>query len=164
LKDFIARKLFCTYIGLFFFGKPAARADNRLVRGDRRDTYGVPQVAVEYRWADSDLRMQQSMQHWGRKILKAASAIGIETFADAIPGKGIHYAGTCRMASGAEEGVVDRDCRAFDHPNHYVCDGGIMPDLSEKNPSLTIMALANRLAEVLAVSTRLRAYPSEVSR
>jgi choline dehydrogenase-like flavoprotein len=156
LKDFLARKLFCTYLGLFFFGKPAARADNRLVRSDQRDVYGVPQVAVEYRWTDNDLSMQQSMKHWGRKILKAASAIGIKTFADAIPGKGIHYAGTCRMASGPGEGVVDRNCRTFDHPNLYVCDGGIMPDLSEKNPTLTIMALANRLAETLAVRSHVR--------
>ena len=90
------------------------------------------------------------MTHWGRKIMNAASAIGITIFADAIPGKGIHYAGTCRMASASAEGVVDRDCRTFDHPNLYVCDGGIMPELSEKNPTLTIMALANRLAEALA--------------
>jgi hypothetical protein len=43
------------------------------------------------------------------------------------------------MASSPGEGVVDRDCRAFDHL--YVCDGSIMPELSEKNPTLTIMAL-----------------------
>jgi glucose dehydrogenase len=58
------------------------------------------------------------------------------------------------MASSPGEGVVDRDCRAFDHPNLYVCDGSIMPELSEKNPTLTIMALANRLAEALAAAGR----------
>jgi glucose dehydrogenase len=150
LKDFFARKLFCTYVGLFFFGKPSARADNRLMRSESRDAYGVPQVDVAYRYSENDLAMQQSMRSWGKTILKAASAIGIKTFADALPGTGIHYAGTCRMAASARDGVVDRDCRSFDHPNLYVCDGGIMPDLSEKNPTLTIMALADRLAGTLA--------------
>jgi choline dehydrogenase-like flavoprotein len=156
LKDFLACKLFCTYLGLVFFGKPLAQADNRVVRSNQCDAYGVPQVAVEYRWTDNDRCMQECMRHWGRKILKAASAIGITMFADAIPGKGIHYAGTCRMASESSKGVVDRDCRTFDHPNLYVCDGGIMPELSEKNPTLTIMALANRLAETLAARNRER--------
>ena len=30
--------------------------------------------------------------------------------------------------------VVDRDCRTFDNPNLYICDGGVIPELSEKNP------------------------------
>jgi choline dehydrogenase-like flavoprotein len=54
------------------------------------------------------------------------------------------------MAASAHDGVVDGGCRTFDHPNLYLCDGGVMPDLSEKNPTLTIMALADRLAARLA--------------
>jgi choline dehydrogenase-like flavoprotein len=149
LKDFIARQLFCTYLGLIFFGKPSANPDNRLTRSDRRDAYGIPQVDVHYRWSDNDRQMQRAMADWGRKIMKAASAIGVSHDVDGIPGKGIHYGGTCRMASTRGEGVVDADCRTFDHPNLYLCDGGIMPDLSEKNPTLTIMALADRLASTL---------------
>jgi choline dehydrogenase-like flavoprotein len=150
LKDFIARKLFCTYLGLIFFGRPSVQADNRLTRSDRRDVYNVAQVDVHYRWSDNDLKMQSAMADWGRKIMKAASAIGVSTDIDGKPGKGIHYGGTCRMAATQRDGVVDRDCRSFDHPNLYICDGGVFPDLSEKNPTLTIMALADRLAETLA--------------
>jgi glucose dehydrogenase len=149
-RDFFARRFFATYVGLFFMGKPSARAENRLSPSARRDVFGVPQVEVDYRWSDEDLRMQGEMQRWGRKILRAASAIGVMTSADALPGAAIHYAGTCRMAGGSRDGVVDRDCRAFDHPNLYLCDGGVMPDLSEKSPTLTIMALADRLAANLA--------------
>jgi glucose dehydrogenase len=58
------------------------------------------------------------------------------------------------MAFSPGEGAVDHECRAFDHPNLYVCDGGVMPELSEKNPTLTIMALANRLAETLVAAGR----------
>ncbi len=149
VKDFLARQLFCTYLGLIFFGKPSVQIDNRLTRSENVDAYGIPQVNVRYRWNGNDLQMQRGMAEWGRKIMKAASAIGVSSFADALPGKGIHYAGTCRMASAPDDGVVDRDCRTFDHPNLYLCDGSIMPDINEKNLTLTIMALADRLAHTL---------------
>ncbi len=146
LRDLLARWLYGSFMALLFFGRPEIRADNRLVLGDRRDAFGVPQVDVHHRWGDSDRRMQQSMVVWGKKILRAASGFLTSTFTDAVAGNGIHYAGTCRMAGTASEGVVDGDCRTFDHPNLYLCDGGILPDLSEKNLTLTIMALADRLA------------------
>jgi choline dehydrogenase-like flavoprotein len=150
LKDLLARWLYCSYFALLFFGKPEARAENRLVLGERRDVFGVPQVEVEYQWSESERRMQASMVEWGRTILRAASAFTTSAYIDAIPGNSVHYAGTCRMAASMGEGVVDADCRSFDHPNLYLCDGSILPDLSEKNPTLTIMALAERLANHLA--------------
>jgi choline dehydrogenase-like flavoprotein len=150
LKDLLARWLFSTYVGLFFMGKPSARISNRLRRSNKCDRYGVPQVDVDYAWSNEDLQMQESMQLWGRKILQAAFAIGVNAAPDTLPGLGIHYAGVCRMAANPHDGVVDRGCRSFDHPNLYLCDGGVMPDLSEKNPTLTIMALANRLAATLS--------------
>ncbi|MBV9124784.1 MAG: GMC family oxidoreductase [Planctomycetes bacterium] len=146
LKDLLARRWFCAYLALLFSGKPEGRAENRLRVSDRRDAFGVPQVDVEYHWSENDRRMQQSMAWWGKKILRAASALVTWTFKDAVPGNSIHYAGTCGMAASPRAGVVDADCRTFDHPNLYLCDGGVMPDLSEKNPTLTIMALADRLA------------------
>jgi choline dehydrogenase-like flavoprotein len=149
LKDLLARKLFCTYVGLIFFGKPSVQEDNRVTLSDKRDRYGVPQLDVHFRWSENDLRMQRGMVEWGRKIMKSLSAIGVNSFADAMPGKGIHYAGTCRMSSSRREGIVDRDCRTFDHPNLYICDGSVMPDINEKNLTLTIMALAERLASEL---------------
>ncbi len=73
----------------------------------------------------------------------------ISVFTDPRPGPGIHYAGTCRMASARGEGVVDASLRSFDHPNLYLCDGSVLPEISEKNLTLTIMALADRLADHL---------------
>ena len=57
--------------------------------------------------------------------------------------------GTCRMAADPKGGVVDKDLKYFKSKNLYVCDGSVIPVLSEKHPTLTIMALAHRLAERL---------------
>jgi choline dehydrogenase-like flavoprotein len=53
------------------------------------------------------------------------------------------------MAADPKDGVVDKDLKYFKSKNLYVCDGSVIPVLSEKHPTLTIMALAHRLAEHL---------------
>jgi choline dehydrogenase-like flavoprotein len=150
LKRPVARLLFRSFAALLCFGKPEARRGNRVVPGRHRDRHGVPQVDVQYAAADNDRRMQRSMVHFGRRILRACSGAVVDAFVDAQPGRSIHYAGTCRMAAERGGGVVDRDLRAFDHPNLYLCDGSVLPELSEKNLTLSIMALAHRLADHLA--------------
>jgi glucose dehydrogenase len=150
LKRPLVRLLFRSFAALMCFGKPQARRDNRVSPGVCRDRYGVPQVDVRYCLSENDRRMQRSMLRYGRRILRACSGAVITTFLDPQPGRSIHYAGTCRMAAERTEGVVDRDLRTFDHPNLFLCDGSVFPELSEKNLTLTIMALAHRLAEHLA--------------
>ena len=149
LKRLAARWLFKSFVALLFFGKPDARRTNRLVPGQQRDKYGVAQVDVEYVHTENDLRMKTSMFTYGQRILRKCSGTVITTFAEPIPGRSIHYAGTCRMAAHPAEGVVDANLRAFDHPNLYLCDGSVIPEISEKNLTLTIMALADRLAKHL---------------
>jgi choline dehydrogenase-like flavoprotein len=60
-----------------------------------------------------------------------------------------HVQGTCRMGSDPERSVVDADGRSWDVERLYVGDGSLVPRTLSVNPSLTIMALANRLAEHL---------------
>jgi choline dehydrogenase-like flavoprotein len=153
MKPGVARLIYRSLVALMFFGKPEVQKANRLLPSPRRDAYGVPQVQVEYAVHDNDRRMQASMIRDGCRILRRCSGVMISVFTDPRPGPAIHYAGTCRMASVRDAGVVDRDLRSFDHPNLYLCDGSAMPEISEKNVTLTIMALADRLAEHL-IATR----------
>jgi choline dehydrogenase-like flavoprotein len=150
LKKRLAKLLFRTYLALAFFGKSEIQRSNRVVSSQERDTYGIPQVDVHYEYTESDRRMQQSMIAWGRRILRKCSGLICFSLTDDLAGPGIHYAGTCRMADQSTEGVVDANLQCFDHPNLYVCDGSVMPDMSEKNLTLTIMALADRLARCLS--------------
>jgi choline dehydrogenase-like flavoprotein len=46
--------------------------------------------------------------------------------------------------------VVNDYCRSHDVPNLYVVDASVFPSSSEKNPTLTIMALATRTADHIA--------------
>ncbi len=146
LKPHLARFLFRSYAALMCFGKAEAQRSNRLTSSRDCDVYGIPQVDVHYNFSENDRKMQRSMIAYGRRILRRCSGLIIMEYADPLPGRSIHYAGTCRMAAEANEGVVDANLRTFDHPNLYLCDGSVVPELAEKNITLTIMALAERLA------------------
>jgi choline dehydrogenase-like flavoprotein len=60
-----------------------------------------------------------------------------------------HYIGTTRMSTGARDGVVDTDCRVHGVDNLYVAGSSVFPTAGHVNPTLTIVALALRLAEHL---------------
>ena len=58
-----------------------------------------------------------------------------------------HLMGTARMGSDPASSVVDADCRSWDIPNLWICDGSVFPTSGGVNPSLTIQAIACRTAD-----------------
>ncbi len=56
-----------------------------------------------------------------------------------------HHMGGCRMSSNAETGVVDSDLKVFGFSNLYLCSCAVFPTSSHSNPTLTLLALADRL-------------------
>jgi choline dehydrogenase-like flavoprotein len=66
-----------------------------------------------------------------------------------IPGAAVHYGGTVRMHESPRFGVTDPWNRLFDVPNVVVVDTSTFTTSSEKNPTLTAMALAARAAHRL---------------
>jgi choline dehydrogenase-like flavoprotein len=60
-----------------------------------------------------------------------------------------HHMGTTRMAAEPERGVVDADCRVHHVDNLYVAGSSVFPTGGSVKPTLTIVALASRLADHL---------------
>jgi cholesterol oxidase len=58
----------------------------------------------------------------------------------------VHPLGGAPMGRDDREGVVDSYGEVFHHPGLYVADGSIMPGPVGANPSLTIAAMADRIA------------------
>jgi cholesterol oxidase len=66
----------------------------------------------------------------------------------------VHPLGGAPMGRDASEGVVDGWGRVFGLPGLYVADGSVMPGTVGPNPSLTIAAFADRVADgILAEPT-----------
>jgi choline dehydrogenase-like flavoprotein len=60
--------------------------------------------------------------------------------------------GTARMGDDPSTSVVDRWCRAHDVPNLYIADSSVFVTSAGLNPSLTITALALRVADRIAAT------------
>lgn len=60
-----------------------------------------------------------------------------------------HHMGTTRMSDDPRRGVVDRDGRVHGVDNLYVAGSSVFPCAGHANPTLTVVALALRLAEHL---------------
>jgi choline dehydrogenase-like flavoprotein len=58
-----------------------------------------------------------------------------------------HQTGSCRMAERPSRGVTDATGAVFGYPGLYVSDGATIPTSLAVNPSLTILANAERIAE-----------------
>jgi cholesterol oxidase len=58
-----------------------------------------------------------------------------------------HPLGGCNMGVTGADGVVNHLGEVFGYPNLYVADGAIIPEAVGLNPSRTIAALAERIAE-----------------
>lgn len=111
---------------------------------DQRDALGQPRVGL--RW---------SIGAYTRAGLDAArplltslmDAVGVST-QQTEPGlaAGHHPSGTCRMGADPRLSVVDADLRAHDLPNLHIVGSATFPTIGTANPTLTIAALALRLA------------------
>jgi len=71
-----------------------------------------------------------------------------------VPGGAVHYGGTARMHRSRQHGVLDEWNRPFDVPNLIVTDASCFTTNTEKNPTLTAMALSARAACRLADDLR----------
>ena len=65
-----------------------------------------------------------------------------------------HQAGTMRFGADPASCVLDLDCKAHEFDNLYVADASFFPSIGAVNPTLTIIANALRVAEI--VTARLK--------
>jgi len=128
---------------------------NRITLREDRDRHGLPQVHIAWRVGDQDAQaalrafglLRESLGRSGAAELLLDDELLAGQIARSIPLG--HHMGTARMASSPTSGVVDGDCAVFGVPNLYVASSAVFPTCSHANPTLTIVALAIRLAQHL---------------
>ena len=60
-----------------------------------------------------------------------------------------HQAGTCRFGTDPATSVLNLDCRTHEIDNLYVTDASFFPSIGAVNPTLTIIANALRVADII---------------
>jgi choline dehydrogenase-like flavoprotein len=107
------------------------------------DENGVERFDVEFRPNEQE-RIDNALQ-FSKDVLDAAGATQVLWTGIAST----HVQGSCRMGDDPARSVVDRNGESHEVRRLFVGDGSLVPRTLSVNPSLTIMALATRLANHL---------------
>ncbi len=87
--------------------------------------------------------------------MEAAGAIKIAgTYPETGQEGNVHLLGTCRMGDDPNTSVIDSNNRSHDVPNLFICDGSTLVTSGRGQPTMTIMALAFRAAEMINNAAR----------
>jgi choline dehydrogenase-like flavoprotein len=134
--------------------EPSPSATSRVTLSDRRDAHGLPRVRLDWRIDDDDrTSIRESQARLGAALEQAGIGRLVADFGDEDPPAlfegAHHHLGTTRMAASPHQGVVDPDGRVHTTANLYVAGSSVFPRAGYANPTLTIVALALRLAEHL---------------
>lgn len=129
------------------FAKPSAT---------QKDEFGFPALDVCIRYSDAEVQNVVSARKHLMNLMEDAGSRATlgEIYPTLFPGTIAHYGGTARMHAKPEYGVVDGWNRVHDAPNVLVCDAACFTTAAEKNPTLTVMAIATRAATRLAHDLR----------
>lgn len=104
-------------------------------------------VAASRGVADAILGMHQSLSE------AAGGRLYVSMYWRLLKGMiSVHPLGGCAMGRSAEDGVVDHTGEVFGHDNLFVADGAILPTPIGRNPSMTIGALGERVANLMLQS------------
>ena len=139
------------------YGEILPRPDNRVTVDEARtDRYGVPLMRIDVTFGDNERRMVRHMHEVADEILHTAGAETVPSSLDEHdpPGAAIHEHGTVRMGDDPARSVLNRFNRMHEVDNVLVVDGSSFTSASEKNPTLTILALAWRAGDHLAEELR----------
>jgi choline dehydrogenase-like flavoprotein len=139
------------------YGEVLPYAHNRItVGGAGNDRYGVPLITIDYQIGDNERKMAAHMADTAEAICKAAGAelVGYTRLDIDRNGSAIHEHGTCRMGADPKRSALNRFNQMHEVPNVYVVDGSAFPTATEKNPTLTILALSWRATDHLADELR----------
>ncbi|PAW75028.1 MAG: GMC family oxidoreductase [Opitutia bacterium Tous-C4FEB] len=120
-----------------------------------KDKWGVPALRFHWQWSDHELRQvahaqktfAQLIEAMGGKVRQPPAANPLTAIR---PGGNVkHEVGGARMGDSPKTSVTNSFGQTWDVPNLFLGDGATFCSNADKNPTLTIMALAWRMGDYL---------------
>jgi choline dehydrogenase-like flavoprotein len=139
---------------LDYHAEQQPNSESRVTLGQEADQLGLPKLRIDWRYSALDVRtavetlrlLSDDLAKWGHGRLDYDPQ-QVEDRITRDGAYGGHHIGTARMGCHPETSVVDRDCRVHGVRNLYIAGSAVFPTSSQANPTLTIVALALRLAD-----------------
>lgn len=134
--------------------------DSRITLMNEVDALGMPKARVEWQLTEMEFR---TMHKTLTAFASEAGRLGIGRFRFELGdgpvypermNSGPHHMGSTRMSDKPADGVVDKHCKVHGVDNLYIAGSSVFPTSSSSMPTLTIVALAVRLAEHIKQQSR----------
>jgi choline dehydrogenase-like flavoprotein len=127
-----------------------------------KDKWEIPVLRFHWQWSDHETRQAAHMQKtfadiveaMGGRVMGAVRTDGAEAISPG--GFIIHEVGGAMMGANAQTSVTNEWCQTWDVKNLFLNDGAVFVSNADKNPTLTIMALAWRASDHIARLMRRR--------
>jgi choline dehydrogenase-like flavoprotein len=130
--------------------------DSRVTLSDTKDALGQNRAKLHWQLSQLDIEGIGKAQ---RLIAQEVGRAGIGRMKVFVPSEDAdipavvhwvrHHIGTTRMNDDPKRGVVDSNCRIHGLENIYIAGSSVFPTESHPSPTLTLTALAIRLADHL---------------
>jgi choline dehydrogenase-like flavoprotein len=125
-----------------------------------KDKWGIPVLRWHWRWSDHELNMVDHgiktftamIEAMGGKVRSRKGSTAKEVIE--AGGKVIHEVGGALMGDDPKKSVCNGWNQMWDVKNLFLCDAAPFPSNADKNPTLTIMALAWRAADYIVEQAR----------
>lgn len=136
----------------------APNPSSRVTLSAERDALGVPRARFDWQLTALDKRSMRSLfttlgREFGRlgigRVQLRDWLLHDDAYWPPSVSGGWHDLGATRMHDDPRYGVVDANCRVHGVSNLHLAGGGVFPTAGSANPTLTIVALALRLADHL---------------
>ena len=114
------------------------------------DKWGRAAIRCTYMDHPDDIETMRFFYERSVELMEAAGASNINGFYPETGQEGnVHLLGTCRMGDDPASSVIDAAHRTHDIPNLFLCDGSSLVTSGRGQPTMTIMALAFRAADLI---------------
>jgi choline dehydrogenase-like flavoprotein len=118
-----------------------------------KDKWGIPVLRFHWQWSEHELRQAAHMQKtfgdiieaMGGRVRKPVETDGAKAIAPG--GSIIHEVGGAIMGADPRHSVTNGWGQTWDVRNLFITDGAVFASNADKNPTLTIMALAWRASD-----------------
>ncbi len=148
-------------------GEQAPNPDSRITLSSERDKLGLNRAQLDWRLSPIDkYTIERSQQIIAAEFERSGlGKLEIELTDDDACWQSVkgsyHHIGTTRMSMNPRRGVVNEHCQVHGISNLYIAGSSVFPTSGLSNPTLTIIALAVRLAD--QIKERM-GYPAGVTK
>jgi choline dehydrogenase-like flavoprotein len=157
------RRYYGSFIGLSGRGEMIPNDDSYCeIDPKEKDRWGIPTLRFHWNWSDHETRQAAHMQktfaaiieEMGGKVIGKSELDGRKAIAPG--GFIIHEIGGAIMGTDPKKSVTNQWMQSWDVKNLFITDGAPFPSNADKNPTLTIMALAWRSADYMLQAMKRR--------